>query len=164
MPVGSFERRTDAEIGKAWRFATREANSVYPIMPGDIPWLDAVIDEVRCRAIRPSLENVPDEPAPSDVPSYKVELKQRVLSPPGVVVALERRTPQLPTTAELTSRHGLTAREAQVGLLIAEGRNNTEIAQSLGVTAHTARRHTERVLAKLGVHSRAAAASRLRER
>jgi DNA-binding CsgD family transcriptional regulator len=30
----------------------------------------------------------------------------------------------------------------------------SEIAAALGISAHTARRHSERVLAKLGVHSR----------
>jgi len=46
---------------------------------------------------------------------------------------------------------------------LAEGRSNEEVARLLGVSIHTARRHVEHVLMKLGVHSRAAVGARLRE-
>lgn len=52
----------------------------------------------------------------------------------------------------------LTARESQIADLLARGRRNRDIAFALGITEHTARRHTERVLAKLGVRSRGAVA------
>ena len=52
----------------------------------------------------------------------------------------------------------LTDREREVGILLARGAPNREIARVLGITEHTARRHTERVLSKLGVSSRSAVA------
>lgn len=55
----------------------------------------------------------------------------------------------------------LTAREREVGVLLARGATNRAIAQCLDITEHTARRHTERVLRKLGVSSRAAVARAL---
>ena len=58
--------------------------------------------------------------------------------------------------------YGLTEREIEVAKLLAEGRRNTAIAGTLGISPHTARHHTQRVLAKLGVHSRAEAGARLR--
>jgi DNA-binding NarL/FixJ family response regulator len=58
--------------------------------------------------------------------------------------------------------HGFTARELAVARLVAEGRSNAAIARELGISPHTARHHTQRVLAKLGVHSRAAAGVVLR--
>ncbi|MBA3659139.1 MAG: helix-turn-helix transcriptional regulator [Gemmatimonadales bacterium] len=58
---------------------------------------------------------------------------------------------------------GLTAREFQVARLLAEGLPNSEMAARLGISSHTARHHTQHVLRKLGVHSRAAAGARLRE-
>jgi DNA-binding NarL/FixJ family response regulator len=58
--------------------------------------------------------------------------------------------------------HGFTARELEVARLLAEGRTNVAIARQLGISPHTARHHTQRVLAKLGVHSRAAAGALLR--
>jgi DNA-binding CsgD family transcriptional regulator len=76
---------------------------------------------------------------------------------------MERCGARLPSVAALTARYRLTAREAQVGLLITQGKTNSEIASILGVTAHTARRHTEKVLVKVGVHSRAAASASMRE-
>lgn len=56
---------------------------------------------------------------------------------------------------------GLTARESQVAVLLAYGCSAKEIATKLGVTLHTARRHTESVLRKAGVDSRSKVASRL---
>lgn len=55
----------------------------------------------------------------------------------------------------------LTTRERQVGALLARGATNRAIADHLGITEHTARRHTERVLRKLGVTSRASVAGAL---
>jgi DNA-binding CsgD family transcriptional regulator len=48
----------------------------------------------------------------------------------------------------------LTARERQVAHCIAHGRTSREVAACLGISVHTARRHTESVYAKLGVRRR----------
>lgn len=69
--------------------------------------------------------------------------------------------PALPEVAAIRSRHGLTKREAEVALLLAEGCSNAEIAERLFVSPHTARHHVENVLGKLGINSRAAVAARL---
>lgn len=60
-------------------------------------------------------------------------------------------------------RYGLTRREHEVARLLAQGKSNAAIAQELRISAHTARHHTQRVLAKLAVHSRAEAGAKLRE-
>jgi DNA-binding CsgD family transcriptional regulator len=65
-------------------------------------------------------------------------------------------------SATLQSTYGLTPREIQVAMLVAQGRSNVAIAAALRISPHTARHHTQRVLAKLGVHSRAAAGALLR--
>jgi len=64
--------------------------------------------------------------------------------------------------AYLRDRYGLTRRELEVATLLAQGRTNTAIANTLHISTHTARHHTQRVLGKLGVHSRAAAGAKLR--
>jgi DNA-binding NarL/FixJ family response regulator len=64
--------------------------------------------------------------------------------------------------AYLQERYGLTRRELEVATLLAQGRTNTAIANTLHISTHTARHHTQRVLGKLGVHSRAAAGAKLR--
>lgn len=51
-----------------------------------------------------------------------------------------------------------TAREREVWHCIGAGRSNNEIAESLHISIHTARRHTERLFRKLRVTTRAAAA------
>jgi len=70
--------------------------------------------------------------------------------------------PQPPARERLQRDYGLTPREAEVALLLAQGLANASIARRLDISPHTARHHTQRVLGKLGVHSRAAAAARLR--
>ena len=65
-------------------------------------------------------------------------------------------------TRRLREEFGMTRREVDVALLLAQGSSNTAVAYRLGISPHTARHHTQRVLDKLGVHSRAAAGARLR--
>ncbi len=57
---------------------------------------------------------------------------------------------------QLRDRFGLTARQVAVARLLGEGCSNVEIARRLSVSYYTARNHTEQVLAKLGIASRAA--------
>jgi DNA-binding CsgD family transcriptional regulator len=59
-------------------------------------------------------------------------------------------------------RH-LTAREAEVLELVAEGLTTAEVAARLTITYTTARTHLENVFVKLGVHTRTAAVAWLRE-
>jgi DNA-binding CsgD family transcriptional regulator len=49
---------------------------------------------------------------------------------------------------------GLTPREAEVAVLLARRARDPEIAAALGVSVHTARHHTEKVLRKLGLRRR----------
>ncbi len=53
---------------------------------------------------------------------------------------------------------GLTAREIEVLVLVARGASSREVARELVIAEKTARNHVERVYAKIGVSSRAAAA------
>jgi DNA-binding CsgD family transcriptional regulator/predicted ester cyclase len=55
---------------------------------------------------------------------------------------------------EVRATTRLTAREAQVALMMVERHTHTEIAEALGISVSTSRRHCERVLAKLGIHDR----------
>jgi Response regulator containing a CheY-like receiver domain and an HTH DNA-binding domain len=68
----------------------------------------------------------------------------------------------VPAISTLQQQFGMTPREVEVALLLAEGCSNSTLAQRLGISPHTARHHTQRVLVKLGVRSRAEAGARLR--
>jgi DNA-binding CsgD family transcriptional regulator/tetratricopeptide (TPR) repeat protein len=57
---------------------------------------------------------------------------------------------------------GLTAREAQVLALVAEGLSNRQIGERLVISTKTASVHVSNILAKLGVASRGEAAARFR--
>lgn len=63
----------------------------------------------------------------------------------------------------LQERFGLTPQEAHVALLLSERKTNREVADALVISPHTAKRHTERVFEKLGVHVREAVRDRLAE-
>lgn len=65
-------------------------------------------------------------------------------------------------SAYLQKRYSLTGREVEVAMLLAQGRSNSAVADALHISTHTARHHTQRVLAKLGVHSRAEAGAKIR--
>jgi len=74
---------------------------------------------------------------------------------------MDRVGPDLPTTRELRVSFGLRGREPQVALLAAEGLSNAAIAQRMRLSAHTVRHYLERVLARMGLHSRKALALHL---
>ena len=69
-----------------------------------------------------------------------------------------RGTAQTP----LAEQYGLTRRELEVAQLLAQGRSNQAIARELKISSHTARHHTQRILAKLDVHSRGEAGAKIR--
>jgi DNA-binding CsgD family transcriptional regulator len=56
---------------------------------------------------------------------------------------------------------GLTPRQAQVAIRLAAGESSQEIAQHLGISPATARKHLESVFTRLGVRHRAAAIARV---
>jgi DNA-binding NarL/FixJ family response regulator/tetratricopeptide (TPR) repeat protein len=60
---------------------------------------------------------------------------------------------------DLAARLGLTPRELEVLLLVAEGRTNREVGAELFMSEKTASVHVSRILAKLGVSSRVEAAA-----
>ena len=72
-----------------------------------------------------------------------------------------------PSEADATSADVLrrqfefTKQESRVGSLLAQGKRNAAIAAELRISEFTARRHTERIMAKLGVKSRAEIAARI---
>jgi DNA-binding CsgD family transcriptional regulator len=80
---------------------------------------------------------------------------------PLVVVVVERLTRTAPTANELRQKFGLTRRECDVARLLAIGKSNRAVSIELGISPHTAERHTERVLLKLGLNSRAGVAAKI---
>jgi DNA-binding CsgD family transcriptional regulator len=78
------------------------------------------------------------------------------------IIALVDRVEGKPATArELAEQFSLTDREIETAQLLRSGLSSRQIAADLGISVNTARRHVERVLTKLDVHTRRAAASRL---
>jgi DNA-binding NarL/FixJ family response regulator len=101
-------------------------------------------------------------------PFRTVELMARVDAMARRVVRERAAASALPATAapvpavdaslltpqQIMNACGLTLRQAEVALLIVEGRSNPEIAERLGISRFTARNHTEQILARLKVESR----------
>ena len=76
-------------------------------------------------------------------------------------VMIEDQSPPRLDVERLVSDYHLTKRELQTATLLLRRLSAREIASALGVSVNTARRHTEHVLSKLGVHSKRDAAARL---
>ena len=81
--------------------------------------------------------------------------------PRGVLVLVEPLCGEPRPDAALRERYRLTRQEIRIARALADGLRNAEVARRLGISPHTARRHTERVLDKLGVASRAQVAERI---
>jgi DNA-binding CsgD family transcriptional regulator len=89
------------------------------------------------------------------------ELRRELHEQRGKVGGPKSRFPVNRAT-HLERQYKLTAREVEVALLLAQGRSNEAIAKALRISAHTARHHTQRILLKLRVHSRAEAGAKIR--
>jgi DNA-binding CsgD family transcriptional regulator len=68
-------------------------------------------------------------------------------------------TPASRGTDERAARFGLTAREAEILDMIAEGHTNREIATACFLAEKTVKNHINRIFTKLGAGSRAEAVS-----
>ncbi len=86
----------------------------------------------------------------------------RRAAPVAAPVAPATEPPAEADVDELLARFGLTGRQVEVARLLGEGVSNEELAQRLGISPHTARNHTEHVMRKLGVGSRARVGALLR--
>jgi|GEM_PF-3476198 len=64
---------------------------------------------------------------------------------------------------KLSKAYRLSERESEIVKLVAEGRDNNEIAQSLFLSHHTVKTHMQNIFKKLGINSRNAVTRRLSE-
>ena len=98
-----------------------------------------------------------DSPAEELLRAIRVVAQGEALLAPSVTRTLieefARRTPGEPVVAS-DAIESLTAREAEVWELIAQGLSNQEIAESLILGETTVKTHVSRVLMKLGVRDR----------
>ena len=86
----------------------------------------------------------------------------RLLSGPTQdLLLLEER--QTAISAETLAALGLTRRESEVLIWVAQGKSNEEIARILDLSQRTVEKHLERIYQKLGVENRTAASLRARE-
>ncbi|RFU85146.1 DNA-binding response regulator [Streptomyces triticagri] len=74
--------------------------------------------------------------------------------PTARLIARVLRSPDAPAPTA-GGPEGLTERERQVLALVARGLNNTEVAETLGLSPLTAKTHVSRIMGKLGARDRA---------
>ncbi|SDK61066.1 response regulator [Streptomyces indicus] len=74
---------------------------------------------------------------------------------PGPTSRLIARVLRAPAAPPTGGPEGLSEREREVLTLVARGLNNTEIAESLGLSPLTAKTHVSRIMGKLGARDRA---------
>jgi DNA-binding CsgD family transcriptional regulator len=78
-----------------------------------------------------------------------------------VLVSVDALAPRIPSPGELQRGYRLSLREAEIAHAIASGQTTPQIAHSLGISIHTARRHSERLFMKFEVHSRVELTARI---
>ncbi len=123
---------------------------------GDLSTAARVLAAAEC--YRTAVEARPHRPAAhptAAADSLRREARAGRLDPSavdGVLIAAGMRGG--PPTA---GPAGLTAREQQVLVLLAQGRTNRQVARSLGISVKTVSNHVEHIYSKAGVGTRAAA-------
>jgi DNA-binding CsgD family transcriptional regulator len=78
-----------------------------------------------------------------------------------LAIALVEKIESRVDTRALADRFSLTQREIELALVMRNGLSTRQIAAELGISINTVRRHIERILLKLDVHTRTAAAAKL---
>ena len=127
----------------------------YIPMPDDAPKLPADLERWACS----ESNRAEDASLILSLESARLTLR-RVRQKSRVLLLLSEESTA--AAAENLAPFNLTPRELEVLNRIAEGKTNLEIATILGISLSTAKQHVERVLAKLGVENRTAAALMLR--
>jgi DNA-binding NarL/FixJ family response regulator len=139
------------------------------------PERDRVRVEV-CRAVRGAFDLRIANGLPSQSPQVNSEVRtgaaryrvaatllwEGVPQEPMMAIALVERLVNRPLTApELGARFLLTRREIETAMLVRNGLPTRQIATELGISLNTARRHVEKILLKLDVTNRTAAAAKI---
>jgi DNA-binding CsgD family transcriptional regulator len=149
LPAGPAPERPLAELERLLQ------------LPGDEPgWLRAAFDDP---GWRPQEIGMPPNGAATDGFLPVMSMRCALAAGLATLARLEAMDAGagLPTTQELRITFGLRGREPQVALLAAEGLSNADIAERLRLSAHTVRHYLERVLDRLGLHTRKALAVHL---
>ena len=125
--------------------------------------LQSVADDVRPRQRSGPHVAAPQREVDGDAVSYQLRacvLQSSTTDAPVVLVMVDRLSP-FPPKQVVEDRLGLTAREAEVAILLARGASNAEVADHLHISPHTARHHVARILKKLNVSTRSSVAPAL---
>lgn len=91
-----------------------------------------------------------------DTAEMELDAARRVFEQLGAATDLEQ-VREVAGRATPPALGGLTSREVEVLRLVATGATNRDIADTLVISEHTARRHLQNIFGKTGVSSRAAA-------
>jgi DNA-binding CsgD family transcriptional regulator len=103
-------------------------------------------------------QNIGKDGPPTDLVARDQEgslLLKLLRLPKGYLLLLEESASKNPF--EVLRGMGLTAREAEVLIWVAQGKQNSEAALILGISTATVRKHMEHILQKLGCENRGAA-------
>jgi DNA-binding CsgD family transcriptional regulator len=152
-----------------WLHRSRAFNDLLAILPE--PRRTEVVAELERRAVQ-FLDDLAGlqathTPSKSPVPLWTID----VLSASATAIDLStqsgrsclvRLQARSGVTLGQTAAMGLSRRERDVAILLAEGLANKRIAERLAISEHTVRRHSERIFRKLGVANRGSVASALR--
>jgi DNA-binding CsgD family transcriptional regulator len=126
---------------------------------GDLP--RAVRDWIDAQAVRFVVtDDVPAPRSPLRAACEDGELEVRIAWQLDETILLLREHRRRPGIAALAAL-GLSPRETDVLLWVAEGKSNAAIGTILGMSGRTVGKHLERIYQKLGVETRTAAAARV---
>lgn len=130
--------------------------------------LPVVAQDVAALLARLGLDAVVRDPESVEILAATPGGESRVLAAePGVVRVVTARVSGAALRVELLAdgqrKMPLTGRQAQVAAGLVKGLRNQQIAEELGISLHTVRRHIEQMFRRLGVNNRRDAVKALRE-
>ena len=151
---GEDDRRTWHAVGDTWRTARQPYREAYARLREAAAAAAAGRRDQATRALGACADIARGLPSPPLL-CLAAELAVRARLPAEAGAA----APDGGSAAAAIARFDLTGRESQVLGLLAEGQSNRQIARTLFISERTVAVHVSRILAKLGVPNRTAAAA-----
>lgn len=124
------------------------------------------------RMLVPALRSIISDPTPARFPenphvimtaegTFRAIVARNTLPPHSLFVYAVDGSSRADQLSNLRAV-GLSPRESEVAAALRDGASNAAIAQQLGISVGTVKKHVERVFSALGVHNRTAAANAIR--
>lgn len=162
--IGAILLTPEGEVQSMSILAEELIHSYFPAVTDrgqDLPdqlrrWVHRQLSEIELAQADQTLRASPSYQV-SNGGTHQLTVRLSAHPEPGQFLLLLEETKNCDLSADNLRRLGLTRREAQVLLLVGQGQTPVEIAETLGMSDRTVKKHLQHIYRKFGVQNRLSA-------